>query len=948
MQGEYHLFARLRVRPRLVLLVSLVLLPLACLHAWTILQRMDDQLDSQLKSNAELVETARVAMSTFIHAQLVLNQTMGEAIADHYTDDSEIRMHLQARKLNSPYSHRVSWINPQGVIQVSTSPALEQVDVTDREYVRQLIAGADQVVSDLLIGRDNGVPIFAIANAIRRNGALVGIIATSFDGDRLSEVLNLTWDRSVRIGVVDRHGKIIYLQGVSSAGLPWERRYISHNERSPAALALRTGQPALTKSFTAVADGQDRMGAATPIEHGGWVLTATTRIDEVLAPARSRAMVELGVLVLVSGLALAGAWLVAAGIVNPAKALQRAALAYAAGDRSARAGPYGGDELSAAAAMFDQMAEEVAYTEAELRRKTEELTLVIESTTDGVMLLDDQWRLTYLNRSGERMLQRSRDELAGCSLWDAFPDATDTEFYLQYLRAMEERVSADFEEYYPPLNAWFQIQPYPFLDGLAIFFKDITARKAGEANLRRHSALLDRQRQILELIATGAPLPAILSQIQSLVHEQHSRCCTSVLLPAEDLSGRRTYPEAQLIHTFPDGRPIQGGWSVPVMGVTGEPVCALVVLCTQAGVPTPDEIALTETAASLAGIAVESHQREAGPARKLQALMAHMSEGVIAVDAGQNVILVNQAAGRLLSPGGHPDSAGLELSCLPPDLRAAIEEAGMWGGDSMRVRFRVGAAELEAQVTPVNTELGRYGTMAVLRDVTAQEQFRRLQQSFVANVSHELRGPLATMSATLEAMADGLIPEANRPRYFKALLQEMARLRRLSYDVVDLTRMDSGVLQIQQQEIDMEELFGQLLVTFDQRAAAANLKIEAEPTGEWAYGDFDRVGQVVTNLVENSLRFTPPGGAIRLSANREGDRIRISVSDTGIGIPPEHLAHIWERFYKVDPARTFSPGSGTGLGLSIVRQLVHLMGGEVTVQSGVGQGSVFSFTLPAV
>jgi two-component system sensor histidine kinase ResE len=216
----------------------------------------------------------------------------------------------------------------------------------------------------------------------------------------------------------------------------------------------------------------------------------------------------------------------------------------------------------------------------------------------------------------------------------------------------------------------------------------------------------------------------------------------------------------------------------------------------------------------------------------------------------------------------------------------------------------------------------------------------------VANVSHELRGPLASLSATLEALVDGVIPDDKRQRYLIAMLSEMERLRRLSHEVIDLTRLDSGVAELSSEEFSLGPVFESIEEKMLQRCESAGLHLLVDPPNLRVVGDFDKVEQVVLNLLDNAVRFTPEGGTIRLFARRQAALVQVIVADTGPGIPAEHLPYIWERFYKVDPARTLKPGSGTGLGLAIVKQTVERMGGSVQVDSEPDQGAVFSFTLP--
>ncbi|MFZ5824926.1 MAG: PAS domain-containing sensor histidine kinase [Bacillota bacterium] len=334
---------------------------------------------------------------------------------------------------------------------------------------------------------------------------------------------------------------------------------------------------------------------------------------------------------------------------------------------------------------------------------------------------------------------------------------------------------------------------------------------------------------------------------------------------------------------------------------------------------------------------------------QLQALFLNMAEGVVAVDEEGRLLMVNPAATSLLGQPG--PFTGLELAAagLPEPLVGAIQAACRSVEPGMtETRFRCGGAEIRALVSPMVQEQGQvYGAVALLQDVTMEERLKWLRENFVANVSHELRGPLAALSAGVEAMHDGLIPPDSRPRYLKAMLAEIARLRRLTDSLLELSRIDAGMMQIPIEEFDLAPLGEALVETWGPRAASAGVELVPECPHLRVMGNVDRVEEVLTNFLDNAIRHTKPGGRVRLFARPEGEMVRLGVSDTGVGIEPVHLPHIWDRFYKTDPARTRTPDRGTGLGLSICKQLVELMGGEVSVESEPGVGSTFSFTLVA-
>jgi len=372
----------------------------------------------------------------------------------------------------------------------------------------------------------------------------------------------------------------------------------------------------------------------------------------------------------------------------------------------------------------------------------------------------------------------------------------------------------------------------------------------------------------------------------------------------------------------------------------------------QAGeVPTADVEEFDQLARSLSNAATQLQAVFSDLTEEKQrfaALIEDMAEGVVAVDENRFVLLVNPAAGQLLGLPGPFDGLSLAAAGFPAQLTEGLETALGDTHEQVNIAFQCGSSEIRARVSPVVGEAGEpFGAVAVLQDVTTEVQLRRLRENFVANVSHELRGPLSALSAGVEAMHDGLIDDDARPRYLRSMLAEIGRLRRLCDNLLELSRLDAGTLEITQEEFDLQPLCEGLLEKWAPRARGAGVDLLADTPSLRVVANFDRVEEILINFLDNAIRHTPPGGQVRLFARPEGEMVRVGVADTGVGIAKEHLAHLWDRFYKVDPARPRSAGLGTGLGLSIVRQLALLLGGEAQVASEPGRGSTFSVTLVA-
>jgi signal transduction histidine kinase len=226
------------------------------------------------------------------------------------------------------------------------------------------------------------------------------------------------------------------------------------------------------------------------------------------------------------------------------------------------------------------------------------------------------------------------------------------------------------------------------------------------------------------------------------------------------------------------------------------------------------------------------------------------------------------------------------------------------------------------------------------------EGVERLRRELVANVSHELKTPISALRAHLENLLDGV--ERPDPETLQVMLTQSERLSRLVEQLLDLSRLESGDVPLRIQPVALGGLVAQVLSEIEVARPGAGVALEQRVPPELppVRADQERIHQVLFNLVDNAVRFTPPGGRVTVAAEADGDRVRVWVRDTGVGIPPEHLPRLFERFYRADPSRARGDG-GTGIGLAICRSVVEAHGGRIWAESAPGGGSTFTFELPA-
>ncbi|GGH30104.1 cell wall metabolism sensor histidine kinase WalK [Paenibacillus segetis] len=338
---------------------------------------------------------------------------------------------------------------------------------------------------------------------------------------------------------------------------------------------------------------------------------------------------------------------------------------------------------------------------------------------------------------------------------------------------------------------------------------------------------------------------------------------------------------------------------------------------------------------------------------KLTSILTNMSDGVIATDETGHVILMNRRAHEMLQV--EEESAGsdtdmMTLLNLSDEEREFLKQGTM---HSTILENETGEGDtflIRVTFTPIHRrEIGIIGTIAVLQDVTEQEKLEASRREFVANVSHELRTPLTTIKSYTEALEDGAMNDPDLgPRFASVIQNQTERMIRLVTDLLHLSRLDSKEALLRKQPTRVMEMLEEVADRFSFQMQEKGIK----PTIFIGKGvgtvwmDRDQIDQVLDNLISNAMKYTSEGGSIAIEARKiDDDGIAISVQDDGIGIPKRDLDRIFERFYRVDKARSRDMG-GTGLGLSIAREIVKAHGGTIALQSDHGKGTKVIFTLP--
>lgn len=353
---------------------------------------------------------------------------------------------------------------------------------------------------------------------------------------------------------------------------------------------------------------------------------------------------------------------------------------------------------------------------------------------------------------------------------------------------------------------------------------------------------------------------------------------------------------------------------------------------------------LTSAFNAMAGRVEQLFENVAAEEARLEAVFDASTDAMVALRADTRVAFLNPAAVGLFG-GTMAEAIGRPLieSARDYELEGLVRRviANPVRGETEVVTFGPGRTPLRAAALPIQ-EGGDWAVLLMLTDLTDVQRVDQVRRDFVSNVSHELRTPLASIRALAETMEDG-VDAQEQPEFLRRIRQQVERLTALVNELLDLSRIESGAITLQPERVNLEELVAEAASLLRARAEPLGVTIMDEGCAEAVEADRASLLRVVSNLLDNAIKFSPPGGTVRVSAADEGPLVALSVKDDGPGIKEQNLGRVFERFYKGDSSRA---EPGVGLGLAIVKHLVRAHGGTATVESRPGAGATFTVRLP--
>ncbi|MBL8203148.1 MAG: PAS domain-containing protein [Blastocatellia bacterium] len=334
----------------------------------------------------------------------------------------------------------------------------------------------------------------------------------------------------------------------------------------------------------------------------------------------------------------------------------------------------------------------------------------------------------------------------------------------------------------------------------------------------------------------------------------------------------------------------------------------------------------------------------------LQSIITSVDEGLIIIDRNQRILLINDAAQSLLNLRRKDFERLPDISRDPPIIEAFLSVLTKGERASTRVEITVGINKriLRLQTAPLRfSDQQVEGVVGAFIDITQLERLESIRQAFLANVSHELRTPLTSITAYTETLLDGgLNDQANSLRFLNTIHRNAERMRNLVNDISELSLIEAGAVQLSFDRLSLHSVVSEVFNGLAPRSEKYQVQLRNEvPEDCSVIADRRRLEQILINLVDNAIKFNKPQGEVIVGASITEEQTIIRVRDSGVGISPEHLSRVFERFYRVDKARSRELG-GTGLGLAIVKHLTRAHGGDAEVNSTIGQGCEFIIKLP--
>ena len=573
--------------------------------------------------------------------------------------------------------------------------------------------------------------------------------------------------------------------------------------------------------------------------------------------------------------------------------------------------------------------------------------MLFDSLNEGVYIVDRAWRYIYVNNKAAEIQGKPGEELLGKNIWELCPEAVATVSYAQAHRAVEQNTPVSHEVYYPHLETWFECRLYPIPEGLIILLQDISERKRQEEALRQIQA---RARRLIDANIIGV----VISDMDH-IFEANDAFLEIVGYTREDLAARRvnwiamtpseflpldmhaiqdlkehgTFTPFEKAYYRKDGRlvPILIGGAV----LEKDPlqwVCFILDITEQKKL----EQALRESEErmriALKGSAITAYQQD----RDLRYTWIY----------NMHALKVEDIVGKT-----DADLMGAEEAAHVTALKRRVLETGQSYQEVVKATVRTGTGYFDLSIEPLRDGNGEIiGVTGTSRDVTEQVELEQRKDNFISMASHELRTPITVLKGFTQLLTKQFEQQGmHEPvSMLKKMEAQSNRLVRLIDELLDASKIQAGRLDYEEEPVDLDTLVHETVEMLQETNPTHVLHVNGA-THAVIQGDKERLGQVLINLINNAVKYSPQANSVDITLSTSKKAAMISVRDYGVGIAKADQKHIFDRFYRAHNSNN-KFFKGLGMGLYIAYEIVKRHGGDITVKSALGKGSTFTISLP--
>jgi PAS domain S-box-containing protein len=576
--------------------------------------------------------------------------------------------------------------------------------------------------------------------------------------------------------------------------------------------------------------------------------------------------------------------------------------------------------------------------------------VLLDTIGEAVFVIDTQWCYTYVNKKAEELFGRPREAFLGNTIWELFPEAVATIFADEMHRAVQQNTSTCIETYYPPLQKWFESRICPSAAGLVLLLQDITERKQAEEALQRSE-------ELLRTLADSAPSMIWVADPDGTITFRNKQWIEYTgISPTENMNNWAElvlHPDDldRCMQAWQQALKEGSDYEIEVRNKRHDGVYRWFITRV---------IPVRDTSGRITawyGSSTDNHEGKLLEAElaKYTAIITSSDDAIVSKTLDGTITSWNHAAERMFGYTAE-EAIGQHITLIiPPELYQEEEDIigklrqGIHIDHFETVRMRKDGTKVDVSlsISPVKDRAGNIiGAAKIARDITERLELERRKDEFISMASHELKTPITTLKGFTDLLLrkfkrQGMQEEVPMLTRMDA---QIKRLIRLVDELLDASKVQTGQLDYDEEPVDLAALL-QETVEIMQPISPSHTLIVRETTPAMVMGDKDRLGQVLTNLISNAVKYSPQANQVDLSLTTSDKTATLRIRDDGIGIPKAHQKHIFDRFYRARDSHS-KAFPGLGVGLYIAHEIVKRHGGEITVESEEGKGSTFVVSLP--